>query len=375
MMRRVLLVLALAAGASLDAGAQGALAVQGFGYPTGQLSAASLGLGGANAEIDPASPINPANLGRPTRYSIYLQYEPEFRRTTIGGSSSNTTTIRFPGFLMSGAIGRFTLGASFSTLLDRTWSNVYTDTIVIDGTPQSSTLIAGSDGAMNDARFASSFWINPRLQVGLGVHAISGENRVQFGRFFADSSGLGDVSQSSVINFSGRAFSLGVIGAPLSNLLLGASARIGGAVTAEQADEPLSEAKVPSRFGVTAAWFGIPNTTIAARLERTEWTALDGLSTSATTLFDATELGLGVDVVGPRIGQAFSTARVGFRDRTLPYGVNGEQVSERSLSGGLAIPLARGRGNIDLALQRATRKAAGATERAWFLSIGLGIRP
>lgn len=375
MMRRVLLVLALAAGASLDAGAQGALAVQGFGYPTGQLSAASLGLGGANAEIDPASPINPANLGRPTRYSIYLQYEPEFRRTTIGGSSSNTTTIRFPGFLMSGAIGRFTLGASFSTLLDRTWSNVYTDTIVIDGTPQSSTLIAGSDGAMNDARFASSFWINPRLQVGLGVHAISGENRVQFGRFFADSSGLGNVSQSSVINFSGRAFSLGVIGAPTSNLLLGASARIGGDVTAEQADEPLSEAKVPSRFGVTAAWFGIPNTTIAARLERTEWTALDGLSTSATTLFDATELGLGVDVVGPRIGQAFSTARVGFRDRTLPYGVNGEQVSERSLSGGLAIPLARGRGNIDLALQRATRKAAGATEKAWFLSIGLGIRP
>ncbi|MCL4212866.1 MAG: hypothetical protein KJZ74_03020 [Gemmatimonadales bacterium] len=375
MMRRVLLLLALAAGASLDARAQGALAVQGFGYPTGQLSAASLGLGGANAEIDPASPINPANLGRPTRYSIYLQYEPEFRRTTIGGSSSNTTTIRFPGFLMSGAIGRFTLGASFSTLLDRTWSNVYTDTIVIDGTPQSSTLIAGSDGAMNDARFASSFWINPRLQVGLGVHAISGENRVQFGRFFADSSGLGNVSQSSVINFSGRAFSLGVIGAPTSNLLLGASARIGGDVTAEQADEPLSEAKVPSRIGVTAAWFGIPNTTIAARVERTEWTALDGLSTAATTLFDATELGLGVDVVGPRIGQAFSTARIGFRDRTLPYGVNGEQVSERSLSGGVAIPLARGRGNIDLALQRATRKAAGATEKAWFLSIGLGIRP
>ncbi|MBL8997787.1 MAG: hypothetical protein JNL44_10775 [Gemmatimonadetes bacterium] len=375
MMRRVLLLLAFAAGASLDARAQGALAVQGFGYPTGQLSAASLGLGGANAEIDPASPLNPANLGRPTRYSIYLQYEPEFRRTTIGSNSSNTTTIRFPGFLMSGAIGRFTLGASFSTLLDRTWSNVYTDTIVIDGTPQSSTLIAGSDGAMNDARFASSFWINPRLQVGLGVHAISGENRVQFGRFFADSSGLGNVSQSSVINFSGRAFSLGVIGAPTSNLLLGASARIGGDVTAEQADEPLSEAKVPSRFGVTAAWFGIPNTTIAARVERTEWTALDGLSTAATTLFDATELGLGVDVVGPRIGQAFSTARIGFRDRTLPYGVNGEQVSERSLSGGVAIPLARGRGNIDLALQRATRKAAGATEKAWFLSIGLGIRP
>ena len=40
-----------------------------------------------------------------------------------------------------------------------------------------------------------------------------------------------------------------------------------------------------------------------------------------------------------------------------------------------AMPVARGRGVIDLSLQRATRSAAGANERAWSLGIGLGIKP
>ena len=374
-MRCHVLLLVLVALSASEAAAQGALAIQGFGYPTGQMSAASLGVGGATAEIDPATPINPANLGRPTRYSIYMQFEPEFRRTTVAGSSERTNTVRFPAFLVSGAIGRFTLGASFSTLLDRTWRNVYQDSVVVDGRLVPSTLQAGSNGAMNDARLAASYWVNPRLQVGLGLHAISGENRVEFGRFFTDTAALGDVSQSSVINFSGRALSAGMIAAPSSKLLIGASMKFGGQLSAEQASEPLSEAKVPSRYGITAAWYGIPNTTLSARVEQTKWTAMRSLGSAQMSVFDATEFGLGLDVVGPRFAGAFTTARLGFRDRTLPFGVNGEQVAERTLTGGFAIPLARGRGQVDLAVQRAARKAAGATERAWVLSIGLGIRP
>ncbi|MDH5234174.1 MAG: hypothetical protein OEW77_04390, partial [Gemmatimonadota bacterium] len=163
-MRRPLCTLLLAALASTTAGAQGALAVQGWGFPTGQLSAASLAVGGATAEIDPASPLNPANMGRPNRYAIYMQYEPEFRRTTSDGATGSSTTIRFPAFAMSGGLGHFTLGVSFSTLLDRTWSNVYADSVVIDGTRVASTLVAGSNGAMNDARFGAAYWVNPRLQ-------------------------------------------------------------------------------------------------------------------------------------------------------------------------------------------------------------------
>ena len=61
-MRAVFFVLALA-GASAPLAAQGSLASQGYGYPTGQLSSSSLGVGGATAQTDPASPINPAAIG------------------------------------------------------------------------------------------------------------------------------------------------------------------------------------------------------------------------------------------------------------------------------------------------------------------------
>ena len=62
-MRRALLPLAFGLILPSLAETQGVVSVQGFGYPPGQLSAGSLGIGGANAESDPASALNPAGIG------------------------------------------------------------------------------------------------------------------------------------------------------------------------------------------------------------------------------------------------------------------------------------------------------------------------
>ena len=59
MMRRHLLIAALAASSPFGAGAQGALSLQGFGYPPGQLSARALATGGGIAEFDALSPVIP----------------------------------------------------------------------------------------------------------------------------------------------------------------------------------------------------------------------------------------------------------------------------------------------------------------------------
>ena len=374
-MRRSLILVLLAAGAAPGARAQGALGVQGYGYPTGQLGAAARAVGGATAEVDPASLLNPAALAMPSRFSIAMQFEPEFRRTTIGGAEATSSTMRFPTFLATGGVGRFTGGVSFSTFLDRTWENVYADSQVIAGDIVPSTLSAASRGAITDARFAVAYVLNPRIQVGLALHAIAGENRLVFGRTFPDSSGIAGVSQGSTINYTGRAISAGVLYAPTKAFLIGASARFGGGLEARQDGLTLATADVPDRFGASLSWLGIPNTAFSARIERTAWSSMQPLGTAQMTTFDATDIGIGVDVVGPRIAGAPSTARLGYRDRTLPFGVNGDQVSEHGLSGGVAIPLARGRVQIDLSLQRAIREAAGARERAWFVSIGLGVRP
>lgn len=359
----------------VTARAQGALGPQGFGYPTGQLSSAALGTGGATAEIDPASPINPASISTVSRYSVYFQFEPEFRQTRGAGISDKSTTVRFPGFMGTFGHRRFIAAVSFSTLLDRTWENTYSDSQLVGGTMYPSSLRAASNGAMNDLRFAASYFIGPRLQVGLGVHAITGENRIEFGRAFPDSTGLGSVGQRSRLNYSGRAVSAGLMARPVPGLIVAASGRFGGSLNAERNDVFLSEAEVPSRYGVGLAWIDIPNTVISARWERTAWSDMRDLGADDITVFDATEYGFGVDMGGPRFLGGQTVARLGFRDRTLPFGAAGERVSERAFSGGVGIPVARGRGQVDLTLQRTLREAAGINERSWFLGVGLGIRP
>ena len=356
--------------------AQGTLSGQGYGYPTGQLGATAAGTGGASAEIDPGTPLNPAVLSAGSRYSIFMQVEPESRRTTLADGRASTRIVRFPVFSASGALGRVVVGASFSTFLDRTFSNTYADSQVVAGVTLPSTLTAASNGAITDARFAVAYQVRPRIHLGAALHSFVGENRLTFGRTFPDSSGIGGVQQSSVMNYGGRALSVGVIVVPVDGLLIGLSARSSGPLVARQDELKVAEADVPTRVGIGASWIGIPNTTLSARFERTRWSRMDALGTAAMTTFDASDLGVGVEVVGPKVAGLPSILRLGLRDRTLPFGVGTAQVAERAISGGMGIPVSRGRGQIELSAQRADRTAAGgASERGWIVSIGLGIRP
>ncbi len=374
-MRRTIRFLALAVVLPGGLRAQGALALQGYGYPTGQIGSGALALGGSTAEIDPASALNPAALSIPSRFSVYMQFEPEFRRTAFGSQGDRSTTIRFPSFIVTGGNGRYSVGASATTFLDRTWANVYADSQLVGGSLLPSTIGASSNGAITDARAALAYTLNPKVQFGLGVHALTGENRMTFGRSFPDSTGVGSVTQLSTINYSGRALSLGAIYVPSKTLVIGASARLGGGMEARQDDLPLADAGFPDRFGMSVAYTGIPNTTLAGRFDRTGWSSMQELGTAQMSVFDASDFGFGVEVVGPRIAGVPSYARLGLRDRGLPFGVNGEKVGERSFNGGIAIPVARGRGQLDLSIQRSTRTAAGANEKSLVVSIGLGIRP
>jgi hypothetical protein len=183
------------------------------------------------------------------------------------------------------------------------------------------------------------------------------------------------LAQTARLTFSGRAVSGGVVYLPRDGVVLGASFRSGGELSTALNDVHSATAKVPARWGVGASWLVIPGATLNARIDQTRWTDLDGLGTASVFTFDAREIGVGADVVGPSVAGVPMMLRLGVRDRTLPFGVNGDRVPERSFSFGAGLPVARGRGQLDVALQRAVREVGISTERSWFLSVGVGIRP
>jgi hypothetical protein len=70
--------------------------------------------------------------------------------------------------------------------------------------------------------------------------------------------------------------------------------------------------------------------------------------------------------------------RIGARYRTLPFLAADSEVKELSFAAGIGAQFFRNRAALDIALERAQRKAdasVDARERAYLLSFGLRVRP
>ena len=363
--------------------AQGTLAGQGFGFAPGQLSTRALGSGGATSQFDPHSPLNPASLGRLNRTTVFLQYEPEFRQVRLDDESDGSRLIRYPvAFVAFPASERLTVGVSTSTLLDRTWTSRFDFTVpVTDGVAEGSGTFA-SAGAINDVRLGAAWSFGESFRLGAGAHALTGQNRLAVNGVFTfpDSLGTAPLSERSILSYGGYAGSLGLDWRPSRVLAFAASALKGGAIRSYRNDSVQTSARVPDRLGMGVAYSGIRGASLALSADWQEWSSLESLRDprfSQLRAFDAWGFGLGAELEGPSWFQQTIPVRGGLRYRMLPFGAGDEQVREVAVGSGLGVPVARGRGTLDLAIQRASRSASGieAKETAWTLSVGLTVRP
>ena len=265
-------VLAIPATAS----AQGSLGVQGFGYPPGQLSTRAGATGGALAEIDPISPLNPASLLGLGVSTLYFQAEPEYRRVSIGDRSATTATSRFP--LVSGGVAlgsRGAAGLSISTFADRTWETSIESVEAIGNDTARATSTYRSEGAINDTRLGVGYAPLGWLHVGVGLHALSGRNRIFVARNFVDER-FSDFADTSTISYGGNAVSLGAEARWPDIASIALSYRKGFGLTAESSrgDSAIGRGDVPDRLGVSVAYLGIARSTIALRASQEKWSSL-----------------------------------------------------------------------------------------------------
>ena len=339
--------------------AQGALSVQGYGYPGGELSTRALGTGGAFADFDANSPINPAALLIGTRATVYLQYDPEFRWVSGPGLNTSTVTARFPLFSISGRIKKARFSLSYASFLDRSWTNTYSDTQTIGSARVPSNVTAVSSGGIADVAAGVSYTFSDRLTLGVAAHVFPGDNRVLFGRAFgADSTSFGAFAQPNTFNFSGSAVSAGLFATPFKHVNIGISGRYGFSMHVHEGDSTtLHDAKIPNRWSASLAYDGIPGTILAARYGKENWSSMQALGTAGLTAFDATEFAAGIETPGPKFQSIPVAVRFGFRARQLPFGIGEEQVRENEITGGLGIPLSQGRAALDLSIAHAARSA------------------
>ena len=363
---------------ALSVRAQANLSAQGFGFPTGQFSTRTWGTGGALAELDPLSPVNPASLALiPTRL-VTFQIEPEFRTVTTASGTDHTTTARYPNVFGAIPVGRgWVLSLGASTLLDRTATSVFNTTQFLtatDSVPMTTQFRV--DGAMDDVRLGAGWAPANWLRVGVGAHAITGHNLISITQSFADSAQFATFTQQRVLGFSGGAVSAGI--QLVSKIVTaGFSARRGGNLDLSSEDTLLTSAKVPNRFGASVAFTGIANSAISVRTSHDDWSSLGSLGTPGLHAVDAWDTSVGADLAGPRVGDRILFLRGGFRTRTLPFQAGDHTVTEQSFTGGLGSAFAAGHVLGDFALIHSSRTASGlsASEHAWTVSFGISVRP
>jgi hypothetical protein len=358
---------------------QGNLSTQGFGYPPGEVSTATMGAGGAFGESDPLSAVNDAALASWGRAAIHFQYDPEFRAVSSGQGTDHSTTIRFP--LLSAAVPvgtRFVVGLSLATLLDRSWQTRQVQQIPVGDTSIVSGETFRSTGGIEDVRLATGWKATKWLHLGFGLHALTGQNQIQVSRDFPDTLIVKTqpFSDTSTYRFSGIAGSAGIDLQPSAIWELAGSVRVGGTLRAYRRDTLQSKASAPPRGGAELRYSGITGLSLAVRGDWEGWSKLDGLGSPNVTPANAWEWSGGADIVGPKLGDRSLILRVGALTRTLPFQAAGAIVRENAVSGGFGIPVRFDQAMVDFALQRALRSAPiGVSESAWTVSVGLTVRP
>jgi len=375
--RVVVATLAATAGLAPRASAQASLSTQGFGFPTGQLSTRSLATGGALAEIDPLTPVNPASVGLLGTRIVYFQAEPEYRTVTSPNGDDHTRTARYPNVFGAIPVGKgLVMSLGSSTLLDRTGTTNFTEPQVLNNTD---TVLMTTkftvQGAMNDVRLAAGWSPADWFYFGIGAHAIAGHNLVTVRQSFDDTVAFLTAQQQRILSFSGTAASVGVQ-LLAKDFTVALSARQGGTLSMSAGDTTLTHARVPNRFGGSVTYTGIANSFISVRTSHDDWASMGSLGNPGLRGVNGWDTGIGADFAGPRLGTRPLFLRAGFRDRTLPFTANANTVTEKSINLGLGTLFAQGRVLSDLAVVHSSRSAdVNASESAWTLSIGLSVRP
>jgi hypothetical protein len=368
------LLAAAAHAAPLD-GQTSIYGIRGLGFPGRGITPRARAMGGGLAAFDPASPVNPAAVAAFTQVTAIAVGAGDFRGYTIGASEvGGLHATRFPLMEIAGRVPGAPLGfaLSMAQYSDRSYDVSVTDTVVLRGVDVQVVDRTRSAGGASDLRGALA-WIPRRgLMVGVGAHLITGSAKLTVSRDFADSTyrSFRRVDEERV---TGLGVSAGVLWAPVSGVQLALAGRYDTEADIALDSTPVGSIELPVsavagleirparplRWATTFIW--------------RSWADADPDLDSRA--FNTWELGSGFELGGPESGASRVPLRLGARYATLPFSPTDEQAHEVNVSLGTGLAFAGNRGLLDLSLERAFRSGAGATERAWQVSVSLTVRP
>lgn len=380
-MRYPLLVLAIV-GLAPAAHAQGSIfGVRSLGIPGRGVSAYAWALGGSTGLFDYESRDNPASIASTRTLSVGFQLIPERRTVETPAGSDKIRTAQFPLFSVAGPLrgSRLGLGLSFSNYASRDFQIVATHSEIIRGVPVDVTDTLTSRGGLNDIALAASYGLSPTLDVGVGVHVITGVNRLDQTRVFSDTSYL-PANQSAELSYAGYGLAIGAVFRVAPTLRLATVLRSDSKVDVDRDSSRSSSVDLPYTVGAALQFSAARGLNLTGQMMYRSWSSAnaDLVAQGGPGAKSTIELNAGAEWVSDPKRPWRRPLRIGFRYAQLPFLLEGvsDQPRETGISIGTGVRFAGQRGGLDLALERTWRSAGSDyKERAWLLVIGLSVRP
>lgn len=358
--------------------------VNGIGFPNRSTSVRARALGDGFAAFDRASAVNPAAVASFARVNAVATSGSSFRRYTVNGVEvDELTETRFPLAFVGARLGRTRLAFSlgYSSYAERSFDITTADTVVLRGASVPVEDRISSEGGISDLRAALGLSLSSEVRIGAAIHVLSGSSRITARReFLSEDGGISEdyvtSNQRGDLVFSGFGVSVGMIGSPAGSITLAAAARLDTRLDSEFNEAPSGSVELPVTF--TAAVTFAPQVAIkwSTAFSWRSWAdARTDIAGSGVRAFNTWEVGSGVEFGGPEAGTSRIPLRAGFRYAQLPFSATGNQPREIDVALGSGVSFAGNRAVIDVTLERAFRDGGGASERAWYLMLGITVIP
>jgi len=378
-MRRLWLILFLGLVPGLSWAQSSQFGVRGLGYPMRQLATHAIGSGGAFGLFDSESSLNPAALSAAATLTSVFTASQAFRSVdNPAGSSSNRDT-RFPQLMIMGPVRQSgaALGFSYSGYTDRDFTVVSSSTIDLRGVPVGVTDSFSSRGGLSDLRAAGAYRIHDRWTFGAGFHVITGSNRLESRRAFADPGYLSS-RQRAEVSYAGIGISGGVIRQLGTRFAVAALARWDGHLNVDRDSARVGSVDLPYTFGLGVRWQPVPNLDLAGQSIVRTWSAAnsDLLEQGGTGAENTLEVAVGAEYT-PDLKRPYRRPlRLGARYGKLPFPLlPGTRPHEYAVSAGTGMRFAQQRGGVDLAVEHVWRAEGLYSERGFVITLGISVRP
>lgn len=378
-MRRLLLLGLLALWPATAAAQASQFGVRGLGVPGRALSTRATGSAGAFGLFDAESGLNPAALSGLAAMTANFNGAQSFRTAENLAGSESLRDSRFPHMAFGGPVrgSPLTVGLSYSTYANRDFSVATSDTVELRDVPVPVSDTLSSRGGISDLRLAAAYRLGDRSVVGGAFHVLTGSNRMESRRTFADDQYL-PVEQSAELSYAGVGASLGAVQQLGPTLWVAAIARSDGQVTVDRDSARVSRVDLPYTLGVGLRWKAGARLDLASHGIFRTWSGAnsDLLASGGTGADNTFEAAIGGEYIGDPRRPFRRPIRFGAHYATLPFPVQpGTQPTELGVSVGSGLRFAQDRAGVDLAVEHLWRSAGEFKERVFVISVGVGVRP